>query len=175
MTDTGKQFSKASQTLIEAITSDTRPVGHPRLYDPDDYYADIIHRLTLGESLPMICKGSDMPSLRTVTKWMSGDDEFAEKVSQAKDLGIATLMDACFEIARGTAPLSTGSIERDKLLTSVIKWIVEKREGRSLREYHANRITITLENDDLAFARPGRINGFNDHEQRFSIEDSDFE
>lgn len=145
---TGKRLSDQSKTLIGAISKGAgRPVGTVK-YDPDDYLPDILNRLICGESMATICQDESMPSLRTVTSWTSGNDVIAQQVNDAKDVGVSMLIDACFEIARGNEDFSTGSIERDKLLTSVIKWIVEKREGKALRTYHANNIQITLSGDD---------------------------
>lgn len=136
----GNWSKKASATVPEIVNSVKQAgAGRPAVFNINEVKAEIVTRLCTGESLPMICKDSSMPSLSYVNKWISGDPEFSENVKNARKIGADTLVDACYSIAAGEA-LSTGSIERDKLLCSVIKWIVAKRDPDNAPNRQVNLI-----------------------------------
>lgn len=140
----GRLASDTSVDAIVHITDQTGERGRPVVHDPASHQAEIVGRLLSGESLAMICCDVTMPSLRTVNRWQADDATFRGAVAQAKALGVETLMDAAYAIAAG--PLSTGSVERDKLLISVIRWMAAKRDPES----HAPMrfISINIERDD---------------------------
>jgi hypothetical protein len=130
----GKVASEVAPALVRQIGQEPRGRGQPPI-DPSAYQAEIVTRLCTGESLSMICVDAAMPSLRTVNQWLATDPEFKDAVNGARAIGINTLMDAAYSIASGWAH-STGSIERDKLLCSVIKWIVAKRDPDNAPSIH---------------------------------------
>ena len=83
----------------------------------------------------MVCVDATMPSLRTVNRWIAEDPDFCDAVAGGRAVGVNTLMDAAYSIASGSGH-STGSIERDKLLCSVIRWIVSKRDPDNAPSVH---------------------------------------
>jgi hypothetical protein len=141
---------KAADAATDAIIhiQDGRERGRPVIHDPAQYQAEIVSRLMTGESLVMICRDPDMPSLRTVNRWQADDAQFKQAVQQGKALGTETLMDAAYTIAAG-GPLSTGSVERDKLLISVIRWIAEKRDPQNHRAMQLINIVVRDDSDDI--------------------------
>ena len=64
--------------------------------------ADVIcQRLASGEALKAICREDEMPSSRTVRKWVTKDvNGFAERYTQARELGLRAVL------ARGNWKLS---------------------------------------------------------------------
>ena len=143
----GKLAASKAPSMIRELCDDPRSRGRPVIHDPSQYQAEIVTRLMTGESLPMICTGPAMPSLRTVNRWMADDDEFTEAVNRARQLGVNALMDAAVSIASGGAH-STGSVERDKLLCGVIRWIVAKRDPDKAPYLCDRSITISIDPSD---------------------------
>lgn len=144
----GKLAANKAPSIIRELCDDPVKAGRPVIHDPSAHMAEIVTRLMTGESLQMITADPAMPSLRTVNRWMAKDDDFTDAVRRARQIGVHALMDAAVNIASGGVH-STGSIERDKLLCSVIKWIVAKRDPENAPYLLANRgIIITLTQDD---------------------------
>lgn len=53
----------------------------------DAVSADLFERLAEGNSLVVVCKADDMPSVRSVQNWMKDDAEFAAQVTRAREEG----------------------------------------------------------------------------------------
>jgi hypothetical protein len=47
----------------------------------------IIEKLAQGKSLTAICEQRGMPSRRTVQRWLQGDDDLAERLHEAREIG----------------------------------------------------------------------------------------
>lgn len=143
----GRLAASTAPQIIEEIRAQS--VGRPLVYDRDQVKAEIVTRLCCGESLAMICRGDEsMPALSSINAWIAADKDFAEAVSNARQVGVETLVDACYSIAAGE-DLSTGSIERDKLLCAVIKWIVAKRDPANTPDKWRNVIVLRSDVDDI--------------------------
>ena len=143
----GKLAAATAPAIIKGLCDDTAGRGRPTVHEQAEHEAEIVTRLCVGESLPMICTSAEMPSLRTVNRWLAADPDFAATVRYAREIGVQALMDAAMDIASGGAK-STGSVERDKLLCSVIRWIVAKRDPENAPR-NGSRIVISLNADDL--------------------------
>lgn len=146
----GTVAAKAAPGLVKKLASAPEGPGRPIVHDPDKFQAEIVTRLVSGESLRMICRDETMPSLRTVNRWLAIDSDFADAVERGRQIGIWTLMDAVYDIASG-GELSTGTVERDQLLCSVIKWVCGKRDPDTWRGLTAERLTIVLRDDETRF------------------------
>lgn len=129
--------SKNSHSIIKQLCDDPIRRGPKTVHDPDIIGPDIVARLCDGESLQQVCIDPAMPSIRTVNRWMSADSDFADAVRNARQIGSNALMDAAVNIAAGGVH-STGSIERDKLLCSVLKWVVSKRDPDHIKFEHGS-------------------------------------
>lgn len=147
----GRIMAAQAPALIRELCSDTRTRGRPigsANYDPVQYQTEIVTRLCAGESLQMICVDDTMPSLRTVHRWLASDDDFADAVEGARAIGVNALLDACLSVAGGGTH-STGSVERDKLLVGVIRWIVAKRDpDNAPNKFSARQIFINIDPDN---------------------------
>lgn len=147
----GRIMAAQAPALIRELCADTRARGRPLgsvNHDPAEYQTEIVTRLCAGESLQMICVDDTMPSLRTVNRWLASDDDFADAVEGARAIGVNALMDACLSVAGGGTH-STGSVERDKLLVGVIRWIVAKRDpDNSPHALKAAQFFVAVSPDD---------------------------
>jgi len=59
----------------------------------------ICERIALGETLRSICRSPDMPSYRTVYKWLEQQPEFDARFARARDLGYDMIAMEALEIA----------------------------------------------------------------------------
>lgn len=150
MPNIAKTYSKTVPELLGRLPKRGR--GRPKgsgEYAPADYLSRIVERLLEGESLAMICDDADMPSLRTVVRWMAEDSQFRAEIDLAKQEGLEALASYARLIARGIPPHSTGDVLRDRLLISLVFWLIAKREARSLRA-HGN-VIIRVNNETLSW------------------------
>jgi hypothetical protein len=72
--------------------------GRPSLYTPG-IAEKIIGRLSEGEPLAHICRGEQMPSVRTVSAWKETQEGFGSAFGLARDFGFDALAARCLEIA----------------------------------------------------------------------------
>jgi hypothetical protein len=70
----------------------------------DDLAAELCARMAEGRSLKEICEADDMPSLRTVQRWLKTDREFCELYDRARNERAFVLADEIIEIS-DEAPL----------------------------------------------------------------------
>lgn len=124
--------SKNSHSIIKQLCADPVKRGPKTSHLPEIIGPDVVARLIDGESLQQICSDPAMPSIRTVNRWISSDNDFADAIRNARQIGSEALMDAAVNIASGGVH-STGNIERDKLLCSVLKWVVSKRDPEHIK------------------------------------------
>lgn len=113
------------QSLNEAVRAIARKTGRPSDFTPE--IANLIcERLAEGESLRAICKDEEMPSARTVHRWLESKEEWAEAFRQqyahAREVQADTLADQVIEIADDTS----GDPTRDRLRVDARKWAASK-------------------------------------------------
>lgn len=109
-------------SAIAALTADRG--GQPTKKTTDIVDA-LVMRVAMGRSLLDVCQDDDMPAYSTVTKWRMTDPEFTAKVDVAYEWGECTNVDGIVSIASG-GQLSTGDVQRDRLLIDAIKWKASK-------------------------------------------------
>jgi hypothetical protein len=61
--------------------------------------AEIVDRISDGEPLRQICRSDDMPSWRTVYRWMEENEGFAARFARARELGFDAIAQEALEIA----------------------------------------------------------------------------
>ncbi len=76
---------------------------------------EICALLEQGEPLAVICRRSDMPSVRTVYNWQDADQAVKDRFQQARDIGEDAIAVSLRSVARGGKG-STGDVQRDKLV-----------------------------------------------------------
>lgn len=69
----------------------------------DDIVEELIERLAQGEGLATICKDRRMPNRRTVHRWMHANDELAERIMSAREIGFHDRAERAVQEVRDTA------------------------------------------------------------------------
>lgn len=96
-----------------------RPVGRPSTFT-DELAAEVIERLSGGETLADICRDEHMPAVRTVSHWKKANSAFSADFARARDDGHDAIAARARKTARGkTADEggdSSGDVQRDKLI-----------------------------------------------------------
>lgn len=64
----------------------------------DDIVEELIERLARGDGLATICKDERMPNRRTVHRWMHANDELAERIMVAREIGHHAYAEATLEL-----------------------------------------------------------------------------
>lgn len=81
----------------------------------------ICEQIALGKSLRSICKDKDMPSLKSVVKWLNEDKEFQSKYSVARenrgDLYGEMINDIALEVLTGKLDW-----QRARVTIDALKW-----------------------------------------------------
>ncbi len=111
--------------------------------------AEIILRLSAGESLLSICKTEGYPTDTAVRKRALADPDFGSEYARARDLGLDTRADRVLEIARG---VDKDDVPRARLEFDAERWylskLAPKRYGDATTLKHAdpdgNAINFTL-------------------------------
>ena len=73
-------------------------MGRPSDYTPEKA-AEICGRLAEGESLKNICRGEEMPDIKTVYRWMMANAEFRHQYACAREDQADTMADEIIDIA----------------------------------------------------------------------------
>ena len=114
--------NRSMSVIIKETTAHKR--GQPYKATPE-LTDKVLSRLASGENLIDICNDKKMPCLRTVQNWKRADPDFREAFNLALHDNVDTLVAIMENIASGGS-MSTGNVERDKLLITVIKWRAAK-------------------------------------------------
>lgn len=125
--------------MSESNAQETKPVakkkmGRPTKYSPE-ITAEILTRLTEGESLRSIVKDAHMPPQSTVYEWLVAKPEFAEQYAYARDQQADTLADEIIAIADETPDLDPvyskdGELIEIKLHSAYIQWQKNRVDAR---------------------------------------------
>lgn len=137
--------------------------GRPCLYTPD-VAAEILRRLTEGESLRAICKDAHLPAESTVRAWAVEDlNGFAAHYARARDIGLDAMADELLEISddgsndwmeRNGADSEGWSVNgealgRSRLRVDTRKWLLSKmapkKYGDRVALDHGGSINLTHE------------------------------
>lgn len=60
--------------------------------------AEIVERISTGETLRAICRDEHMPAWRTVYDWLESNKSFAAAISRARDLGFDAIAESTLEM-----------------------------------------------------------------------------
>jgi hypothetical protein len=109
--------------------------GRPSGYT-DALAAEIVDRITQGETLADICRDDHMPGYRTVYDWERARPDFSANITRARLYGYDQIANATRRVARGDPGYSRGDVQRDKLIVEtdlklLAKW--DKRYGEKVQ------------------------------------------
>lgn len=140
------------QDITRSAGKSEVPAGRPSIYS--DLVAEmILDRLASGDSLVQICKGDDMPSLRTVMRWAADNPNFGTEYALAREAQ-AEIMDDMILTAAAEA---RGDPQAARVRVEAYKWragkLSPKRFGDATTLKHADADGNSLpEIDDTARA-----------------------
>jgi len=86
--------------------------------------AKICERMIEGEDIVTICKDPEMPSRRTVYRWMDEHPEFDTQCARARE-GLADF--EAHKIAEIATKCTPGSAPADRVKLSALQWLASKR------------------------------------------------
>jgi hypothetical protein len=133
-----------------------RTTGRPSTYTPE--IGEIItDRLSQGELLIKICQDEDMPPRKTIYTWMTANPAFKEAYARARlawadwwaERVLAISLDSSGDIfvdENGKAVIDHANVQRARLQSDTIKWLVGKYAPRTY-------------GDKLALDAPGAAGG----------------
>ena len=100
-----------------------------------DLFDRICERIADGESLRAICAGSDMPSVTSVMRWLSGSAALGEQYARARE----TQGDGEFDKAREIAFAATPeTVQVARLQYDAVKW----RAGKLRPKVYGDKVAI---------------------------------
>lgn len=86
MTETIKQRQAKADNPRTELAPDAKKVGRPAKYS-ESIAAEMIERLSAGESLRQICREARMPAWSRVYEWMVKNKDLAAAIGRARDSG----------------------------------------------------------------------------------------
>jgi hypothetical protein len=131
--------------------------GRPTLFTLE-LANEICVRIASGRSLRTICEADDMPTDRTIFRWLAADEKFRQQYALAREAQTEALAEDILEIADdGTndwmerkhgdsvAWVENGeAIQRSKLRVDSRKWLMSKMAPKK----YGDKITQELQNPD---------------------------
>jgi len=110
-------------------------MARPSIYD-EAQVAEILRRLSGGESLRAICKDDGMPDESTVRVWALDDvNGFTARYGRARSIGIDAMVEEAMEIADDKADDPNSR----RIRVDVRKWFASKMRP----EKYSDRLAIT--------------------------------
>jgi hypothetical protein len=157
---TPEEEAEQKRIIDSAITTTTEvlPViqlGRPSLYTQE--LADqICEQLAEGISLRTVCLAEDMPSARTVFRWLRTNEDFCQQYARAKEESADALFEETIDIAdeslegaQDADPKSSGAIvQAYRLRVDTRKWYMSKMKPKK----YGDKIDHTT--DGKAFPTP---------------------
>lgn len=138
------------------------PIGRPSLYSPG-IAAEVLGRMTEGNSLRTICKADDMPAPSTIFLWLKAYPEFSEQYALACDQRADAIFEESLEIAddrEGDVTLTedgpvfnNARVQRDRLRVDTRRWFVGKLAPKKYGEKQAIDVSGSLVTPEAASAR----------------------
>ena len=119
-------------------------MSHPSLYTPELAEA-ICARLEAGEPLAAICRGDDMPGVRTVLRWADEIEEFAAAYTRARDAQGEHLDAEVDRIAKTAIDKDTAAAARVQI--TALTW----RASKMAPKRYGERVDLNVDHSfDLA-------------------------
>lgn len=75
-----------------------KKIGRPSKRTPE-IEAEMLRRISEGETLRSICRDDHMPSFSTAYSWMDDDEDFSARFARAREKGEEAILQQCMDIA----------------------------------------------------------------------------
>ena len=115
----------------------------------DEIAAEICERLAQGNSLRTICKAEDMPSDRSVYRWLEWNDAFRQQYARARETQADTLADEILDISNTTVLGVKTKIGKDGIETTEGDMIEHRRLQVDARKWLAGKLAPKKYGDKL--------------------------
>jgi hypothetical protein len=136
---------------MSELTPQEAPVTKKKMGRPTKYSqelaAEILLRITEGESLRSIVKDANMPGQATVYEWLLAKADFAEQYAYARDQQAETLADEIIALAdekpkevtddKGNGRIDNGWVTWQKNRVDARKWVASKLKPKK----YGDRVT----------------------------------
>lgn len=115
----------------------TRVSRKPAVFDAA--LADVIcERLSLGESLNVICSESGMPARATVYRWLEEQTAFAAQYARARERQAEFFLDLIVDETSAIDASTSVSVQAAKLRIDTLKWMI----GKLLPRKYGERVAV---------------------------------
>jgi transposase-like protein len=95
----------------------------------EELAAEIVERISTGETLRAICRDEHMPAWRTVYDWLREHKEFAAAIAHARELGYDAIAEETIEMVDAT-PERCETQFGDKVDAGYVQWQKNRVEQR---------------------------------------------
>ena len=107
-----------------------------------DIRAQVLTRITEGESLRSICSDKAMPVISTVMKWVSEDELFSEQYARAREAQADLIFEDLDEVSeQATVASNAVEVAGLRLKADNIKWKLARMSPRKYGEKVTSEIT----------------------------------
>ena len=119
---------------------------------PSETIDRICEQLEAGASLRSVCAQDGMPSRNTVWRWSKGDDEIAQRIRDAWELGFLTEGERIYE-----AVLACEDPHKGKTMLEAAKWHLGHRSVAYANKPSVVGVTVNVAGDDALAAVRGAL------------------
>jgi len=104
--------------------ADKRPKGRPSTYTPE-IAAEILRRMTEGETLLTMCREPGMPPASTVKMWAVDNlpEGFADRYARAREFQADAIAEQALDIADSSEPSDAAKV---RIQVDTRKWLASK-------------------------------------------------
>jgi len=139
------------QPFVEAYRAQT---GRPTIFN-EMIAAEILVRLSNGESMRSICKADHLPDFSTVYDWMRRRPEFAHTVAAARTIQATALVEEAQEIVDTADTASMAHVQKADKQAQFRKWRAtcqdrEQYGDKVQQDVNVRGVVIHTDNTELA-------------------------
>ena len=114
--------------------------GRPTDYNEEKALA-ICDKIINGMSVRKICAEEDMPSVKTLFRWLDAHEEFRQQYARARDIQGEMEFDEIIDIADLPIGADMATIAAARLRVDTRKWIVSKKLPKKYGEKITQEVT----------------------------------
>jgi hypothetical protein len=106
--------------------------------------AEILARLTEGETLRQICRDDHMPSDGAFLNWLRDDGDLEKRYARARSVGLDVLADELLDVANDQSILP----DSRRVMVEARKWLLSRlkpaKYGDKIQAEHSGGLSITV-------------------------------
>lgn len=132
-------------------------IGRPITYTPD-VAEELCARIAEGRSLRSVVTDSDMPSWRTVWRWLQADETFRAQYAEAREMQAHAVADTATDEAIAAPDAQLGRLAFDARRWYAAK-VAPRVYGEKLDLNHSGKVDLSAARERLADKLAGAIAG----------------